>query len=111
MQKFLLNLFVQISKALVYSKIQFLYGKEFSFNFRPKRPNIHPTAFWPRAIQQAKLAHQATPPSIPPSLTRVGGSAASSSCATMPWPPHSPSPAPWSDPNGRPLLNSVACLY
>jgi hypothetical protein len=107
--KFLLNL-LQISKALVYSKIHFLFGKEFSFNFRPKRPNNHPT-FWPRAAQQAKLAHQAAPSSLPPSLTRVGCFAASSSCADAPWPPRYSSPMPWSDPNGWPLLNSLACLY
>jgi hypothetical protein len=75
-----------------------------------KRPNIHP-AFWPRAAQQAELAHQALPPSLPPSITQAGCSAASSSCTTTPWPPRYPSPAPWSDPNGRPLHNSVACLY
>jgi hypothetical protein len=108
--KFLPNLLLQISKGLVYSKIQFLFEKEFSFNIRPKRPNSHP-AFWPRVAQQAELAHHAAPPSLPPSLTRAGGSAASSSCAAAPWPPCYPSPVPWSNPNGRPLLNSVACLY
>jgi hypothetical protein len=35
MPKFLLNLLVQISKALVYSKIQFLFEKEFSSYFGP----------------------------------------------------------------------------
>jgi hypothetical protein len=35
MSKFLLNLLVQISKALVYSKIQFLFEKEFSSDFGP----------------------------------------------------------------------------
>jgi hypothetical protein len=38
MAKFLLNLLVQISKALVYSKIQFLFGKEFSSDFGPSGP-------------------------------------------------------------------------
>jgi hypothetical protein len=38
MSKFLLNLLVQISKALVYSKIQFLFGKEFSSDFGPSGP-------------------------------------------------------------------------
>jgi hypothetical protein len=38
MSKFLLNLLVQISKALVYSKIQFLFEKEFSSDFGPPGP-------------------------------------------------------------------------
>jgi hypothetical protein len=38
MPKFLLNLFLQISKALANSKIQFLFGKEFSFAFGPISP-------------------------------------------------------------------------
>jgi hypothetical protein len=38
MSKFLLNLLVQISKALVYSKIQFLFKKEFSSDFGPSGP-------------------------------------------------------------------------
>jgi hypothetical protein len=38
MSKFLLNLLVQISKALVYSKIQFLFEKEFSLDFGPSGP-------------------------------------------------------------------------
>jgi hypothetical protein len=35
MSKFLLNLLLQISKALVYSKIQFLFKKDFSSDFGP----------------------------------------------------------------------------
>jgi hypothetical protein len=52
MSKFLLNLLVQISKALVYSKIQFLFEKEFFLRFRPIRPSparagpLHPTGRW-----------------------------------------------------------------
>jgi hypothetical protein len=38
MSKFLLNLLVQISKALIYSKIQFLFEKEFSSDFGPSGP-------------------------------------------------------------------------
>jgi hypothetical protein len=38
MSKFLLYLLVQISKALVYSKIQFLFEKEFSLDFGPSGP-------------------------------------------------------------------------
>jgi hypothetical protein len=36
--KFLLNLLVQISKALVYSKIQFLFKKDLSSDFGPSGP-------------------------------------------------------------------------
>jgi hypothetical protein len=39
MSKFLLNLLVQISKALVYPKIQFLFEKEFSSDFGPFGPS------------------------------------------------------------------------
>jgi hypothetical protein len=38
MSKFLLNLLVQISKALVYSKIKFYLEKNFPGHFRPIRP-------------------------------------------------------------------------
>jgi hypothetical protein len=38
MSKFLLNLLVQISKALVYSKIKFYSEKNFPRNFQPIRP-------------------------------------------------------------------------
>jgi hypothetical protein len=36
--KFLINLLLQISKALLYSKIKFLFGEEFFFTFGPERP-------------------------------------------------------------------------
>jgi hypothetical protein len=42
MSTFLLNLLLQISKALVYSKIKFLFGKEFFHHFRPNRPSGQP---------------------------------------------------------------------
>jgi hypothetical protein len=38
MSKFLLNLLVQISKVLVYSKIKFYSEKNFPHHFRPTRP-------------------------------------------------------------------------
>jgi hypothetical protein len=38
MSKFLLNLLVQISKALIYSKIQFSFEKEYSSDFGPSGP-------------------------------------------------------------------------
>jgi hypothetical protein len=37
--KFQLNLLLQISKALLQSKINFLFGKEFFFTFGPERPS------------------------------------------------------------------------
>jgi hypothetical protein len=40
MSKFLLNLLVQISKALLYSKIQFLIEKELSSDFVPSSPAL-----------------------------------------------------------------------
>jgi hypothetical protein len=51
MSKFHLNLLLQISKALVYSKIKFLFGKEFSFTFSPigpaaSRPSRGPLVFF-----------------------------------------------------------------
>jgi hypothetical protein len=49
MSKFLINLPLQIYKALVYSKIKFLFRKEFFLHFRPNRPSGQPThpAFQP----------------------------------------------------------------
>jgi hypothetical protein len=48
MSKFLLNLLVQISKALVNSKILFSFRKDF-FSFWPNRPSsqLAHSAFWP----------------------------------------------------------------
>jgi hypothetical protein len=68
MSKFLLNLPLQISKALVNSKIQFLFGKEFSFAFgtigpaasRPAQPlrpaATGPSPFLPQAARE-RSAH------------------------------------------------------
>jgi hypothetical protein len=58
MSKFLVNLLLQISKALVNSKIQFLFGNSFPC-FRPGRPH-GPFGLWPsqptgRAIPQGKI--------------------------------------------------------
>jgi hypothetical protein len=57
MSKFLLNLLVQIFKALVYSKIQFLLEKEFSSDFGPSGPA-------PRML--ARFTPQATGSSLSP---------------------------------------------
>jgi hypothetical protein len=63
MSKFLVNLLLQISKALVNSKIQFLIQK-FFFLFRPGRPCCPPglsaqPAHWPRRPPQAESAQPA----------------------------------------------------
>jgi hypothetical protein len=47
MLKFLLNLLLQISKALINSKIQFLIRKFLFPDFRPGRPR-GPLGLWPR---------------------------------------------------------------
>jgi hypothetical protein len=49
MSKFLLNLLVQISKALVYSKIQFLFENESSSDFSPSLPTL--ARFAPQAAE------------------------------------------------------------
>jgi hypothetical protein len=72
MSKFLLNLLLQISKALVYLKIKFLFKKEFFLHFRPNRPSGQPThpAFRPShgpPPLSLRPAHLAFP--SPPSLT------------------------------------------
>jgi hypothetical protein len=53
---------VQISKALVYSKIQFLIRKDFSFNFRPNQKRGQPThpAFWPTQPSQPSSSSSRT---------------------------------------------------
>jgi hypothetical protein len=86
--------------------------KEIFFNFRPNQPSgqlAHP-AFWPRAARQAEPAHptESSPLLLPPSLYEP----AVPLPPLTPWAPCRPSPAPWSDHNGRaPLLNLVMCLY
>jgi hypothetical protein len=112
--KFLLNLLVQISKALVYSKIHFLSEKNFSSTFGPIGPvashPIHP--FWPRAAKQAEPAHQAMAPFpfLSPSSSRRHRclllSRRHAMGATLPL-SHTMERPQWT----LPLLNSVACLY
>jgi hypothetical protein len=84
MSKFILNLLVQISKALVYSTVQFFIRKGISFNFWPNRPSGQPahSAFLAPSSQAGRV-----PPS-PFSLPHRAGSAAASSRATaVPWTP------------------------
>jgi hypothetical protein len=63
MSKFLLNIFVQISKALVNSKIQFLIQKSFFFAFGPGDLAAH-SAFgpagsrWPKPLSRARRWHK-----------------------------------------------------
>jgi hypothetical protein len=102
--KFHLNLLLQISKALVYSKIQFLFRKEFSFNFRPKRPNTiwpfcpewptkpRPLPFLPSSLEPA------APPPPPLVPLRHGHRTALLPC-------HGATPM------DATLFNSVTCLY
>jgi hypothetical protein len=55
MTKFLLNLLLQISKAYVYSKIQFLFEKNFSSEFGPASPVLARSA--PHAAARTHSAH------------------------------------------------------
>jgi hypothetical protein len=58
MSKFLLNLLLQISKAFVYSKIQFLFEKNFSSEFGPPGPTSPVLArSAPQATARARSAH------------------------------------------------------
>jgi hypothetical protein len=59
MSKFLLNLLVQISKALVYSKIKFYSEKNFFRRFRPIRP------FGPAAAHSLFSSLQPAAPHLP----------------------------------------------
>jgi hypothetical protein len=58
MSKFLLNLFLQNSKALVNSKIQFLFEKNFSSEFGPPGPASPALACSaPQAVERTRSAH------------------------------------------------------
>jgi hypothetical protein len=72
MSKFLLNLLVQISKALVNSKVQFLIQKISFLRFRPGRP-CGPLGLWPSRLPLASLSPQAETALAGPSSLRVGG--------------------------------------
>jgi hypothetical protein len=88
MSKFLLNLLLQISKALVYSKIKFYSEKNFP-HFWPNRPSSQPAHpdFWP-----SRSLYFPFQPGVPP-------------LPTGPRPLHRPSRPPSSSsrrPHGRP---------
>jgi hypothetical protein len=105
MSKFLLNLLLQISKALGNSKIQFLSEKKSSSTFGPIGPvaePAHPAPSGPAG--RASPPDQVSPFSFLPQCT---GSAAASSRAAAPPLPHA-----MEHRNERaPLLNSVVCFY
>jgi hypothetical protein len=66
MSKFLLNLLLQISKALVNSKIQFLIQKFFFLTFGPADLAAHPT-FGPASPLESLPPQAETAPADPPS--------------------------------------------
>jgi hypothetical protein len=67
MSKFFLNLLVQISKAMVYSKIKFYSEKKFFCYFRPIRP------FGPAVAHSYFFVPAAPPPLLPMSLGLTAG--------------------------------------
>jgi hypothetical protein len=69
MSKFLLNLLVQISKALVNSKIQFLIQKFFFFAFGPANLT-GPLGLWP-SRPRWHLSSRGPKPSLPAQLARA----------------------------------------
>jgi hypothetical protein len=80
---------------MVYTKIKFLFEKEFFLHFRPSRPSG----------QSAHPAFRPTQPTRPSSSSPRQSSVASFSIhSTVPWMPPPPSPAPWSH-NGHPPNN------
>jgi hypothetical protein len=64
MSKFLLNLLLQISKALVNSKIQFLIRKFIFLDFRPGRP-CGPLGPWPSQPTGRTAPHRPKAPGRP----------------------------------------------
>jgi hypothetical protein len=75
MSKFLLNLLLQIFKALVYSKIKLLFRKKIP-HFRPNRPSSQPAhpAFRP-AMAHFFLFNRLSPPLSPLGLGPLAGPA------------------------------------
>jgi hypothetical protein len=109
MSKFLLNLLLQFSRALVYSKIKSLFGKEFFPHFWPNRPNgqpahpvfrpsrgplfftnrLLPSPHWASASRPAQPALTAQPDNLPPPAPEQSAPAATAG---------RPRAAPWSAP-------------
>jgi hypothetical protein len=69
MSKYLLNLLLQISKALVNSKIQFLIRKFIFLDFRPGRPR-GPLGLWPSPPTGRTAPHRPKAPGRPVQPTR-----------------------------------------
>jgi hypothetical protein len=105
MSKFLLNLLLQISKALINSKIQFLIQKFLFPDFRPGRPR-GPLGLWPSPPTDRPVPagqnRRAGPSS--PCVSRVfTGNTFSSSVHAFPSRP----PPPHLSNNRAPLVSSV----
>ena len=102
MSTFLLNLLVQISKALLYSKIKFLYGKEFFASLLahlaqpcPRRPAMPRRPPAPRSAHSAQAALAYLPKGVFSSTLRTPVETPSLSHVTAMWgPPVSPIPFP-----------------
>jgi hypothetical protein len=78
MSKFLLNFLVQISKALVYSKIKFYSEKNFPRHFWPSllffyRPMFPPLPHWASASRPAQPTARPNRPPSSSSRTDAGG--------------------------------------
>jgi hypothetical protein len=105
MSKSLLNFLVQISKALVNSKIRFLIQKSFFFTFGPATLT-GPLGLWPSLHRRPSPSAGQNCPAGPssPRVSRVfAGNTFSSSVHAFPsWPP----PPRFSD-NRAPLVSSV----
>jgi hypothetical protein len=95
MSKFLLNLLVQISKALVYSKIKFYSEKNFPRHFQPIRP-FGPVIlffYWASAFRPAQPTHTAQPatfllpPAPKPSAHGAAASRPRAASTVAPTPP------------------------
>jgi hypothetical protein len=105
MSKFLLNLLLQISKALINSKIQFLIQKFLFPDFRPGRLR-GPLGLWPsQPTGRAVPAGQNHPAG--PSSPRVGCVFTGNTfCSSVHAFPSRPPSSRFSD-NGAPLVSSV----
>jgi hypothetical protein len=93
MSKFLLNLLVQISKALEYSKIQFLFEKELSSDFGPSGPAPPVLAHFahrppgPRSAPSAQAPLAYLPKDVFPLTLRIPATMPSLSHVTAMWAP------------------------
>jgi hypothetical protein len=93
MSKFLLNLLLQISKALVYSKIQFLFEKKLSSDFSPSGPAPPVLARFahrppgPCSAHSAQAALAYLPKGVFPSTLRIPAMTPSLSHITAMWAP------------------------